>query len=177
MIFHLAMIINQSQYINIGRSIVRIAIYLTTGIFLTMDIESNSTAHQILAMIQSEGELGLTRTPSFTGQTVFALWLCSSKLEVQLRPNHKPIELAAKWNRLIKKYSSQREQTDEEPLLCLKRNVFLSRSDEEQIKETKVLELLYAEARNNVLQGNKLFTYFIFLYMFYINVLYNLFVF
>ena len=144
MIFHLAMIINQSQYINIGRSIVRIAIYLTTGIFLTMDIESNSTAHQILAMIQSEGELGLTRTPSFTGQTVFALWLCSSKLEVQL---------------------------------CLKRNVFLSRSDEEQIKETKVLELLYAEARNNVLQGNKLFTYFIFLHMFYINVLYNLFVF
>ncbi|CAL7949594.1 unnamed protein product [Xylocopa violacea] len=147
---------NQSQYLNVGRSSVRIAVYLMTGIFLTMDIEQNSTAHQILAMIQAEGELGLTRT-SFTGQTVFALWLCSSRLEVQLRPNHKPLELAVKWNRLVKKYSSQTEETDEEPLLCLRRNVFLSRSDEEQIKEAKVLELLYAEARNNVLQGKQFY--------------------
>lgn len=154
------MIVNQTQYLNVGRSTVRIAVYLMTGIFLSMDVEHSSTAHQILAMIQSEGELGLTRTPLFTSQTVFALWLCSSRLEVQLHPNHKPLELAAKWNRLVKKYSSQREETDEEPLLCLRRNVFLSRSDEEQIKEAKVLELLYAEARNNVLQGNQLFNYF-----------------
>lgn len=147
--------VNQSQYLNVGRSTVRIAVYLMTEVFLTMDIEQNSTAHQILTMIQSEAELGLARTPLPTGQTVFALWLCSSKLEVQLRPNHKPIELATKWNRLVKKYSSETEDTDEEPLLCLRRNVFLSRTDEEQIKEAKVLELLYAEARNNVLQGKQ----------------------
>lgn len=151
------MAVNQSQYINVGRSTVKVAVYLMTGIFLTIDIEQSSTAHQILTMIQSEAELGLTRTPLFAGQTVFALWLCSSRLEVQLRPNHKPIELASKWNRLVKKYSSQRKETDEESLLCLRRNVFLSRSDEEQIKEGKVLELLYAEARNNVLQGKRIF--------------------
>ncbi|XP_078033986.1 FERM domain-containing protein 8 Bili isoform X1 [Augochlora pura] len=144
---------NQPQYLNVGRPTVRIAVYLMTGMFLTMDIEQNFTAQQILAIIQSEGELGLTRASLLTGQTVFALWLCSSSLEVQLRPNHKPIELAAKWNRLVRKYSSQNEECDEEPLLFLRRNVFLSRADEEQIKEAKVLELLYAEARNNVLQG------------------------
>lgn len=150
------MVVNQPQYLNIGRPTVRIAVYLMTGVFLTMDVEQNSTAQQILTIIQAEGELGLIRTPLLTGQTVFALWLCSSRLEVQLRPNHKPIELAAKWNRLAKKYSSQREEGDEEPLLCLRRNVFLSRIEEEQIKEGKVLELLYAEARNNVLQGEQI---------------------
>ncbi|XP_076656639.1 FERM domain-containing protein 8 Bili [Halictus rubicundus] len=144
---------NQPQYLNVGRPTVRIAVYLMTGMFLTMDIEQNFTTQQILAIIQSEGELGLTRASLLIGQTVFALWLCSSSLEVQLRPNHKPIELAAKWNRLVRKYSSQSEDCDEEPLLFLRRNVFLSRADEEQIKEAKVLELLYAEARNNVLQG------------------------
>ncbi|XP_031831338.1 FERM domain-containing protein 8 Bili [Nomia melanderi] len=148
-----SMMTNQPQYLNVSRPTVRIAVYLMTGVFLTMDIEQNFTAQQILALIQSEGELGLTRASLLTGQTVFALWLCSSSLEVQLRPNHKPIELAAKWNRLVRKYSSQNEECDEEPLLFLRRNVFLSRVDEEQIKEAKVLELLYAEARNNVLQG------------------------
>lgn len=148
---------NQSQYLNVGRSTVKIAVYLKTGIFLTMDIEPDFTAHQILTMIQSEAVLGLSRILLLNGQTIFALWLCSSRLQIQLHPNHKPLELAAKWNRLIKEYSSETEESDEEPLLYFKRNVFLSRLDEVQIKEAKVLELLYAEARNNVLGGKKFY--------------------
>lgn len=123
---------------------------------LMMDIERNATAQQVINTIQSESELGLARTPPFTSsQPVFALWLCSSQLEVQLRPTHKPLELATKWPRLVNKYCSQRcRDSDEEPIMYFRRNVFLSRRDEEQIKEPKVMELLYAEAKKNVLEGN-----------------------
>ncbi|XP_015182613.1 PREDICTED: putative FERM domain-containing protein FRMD8P1 isoform X2 [Polistes dominula] len=149
----LSMMMSQAQYMNTGRATVRIAVYLMSGVFITMEVEQNSTAQQILAIVQTEAELGLARAPPLIGQPVFALWLCSSQLEIQLRPNHKPIELAARWNRLVKKYGALRDETDEEPILYFRRNVFLSRYDEEQIKEAKVLELLYAEARHNVLQG------------------------
>lgn len=146
---------NQPQYSNTGRSTIRIAVYLMTGVFLTMEIEQNATAQQIFTIVQSEAELGLLRFSLVTTTPVFALWMCSSQMEVQLRPTHKPVELAAKWNYLVNKYSSQVED-DEEPLLYFRRNIFLSRTEEEQIKDTKVLELLYAEARHNVLQGELL---------------------
>lgn len=144
---------NQPQYSNTGRPTVRIAVYLMTGVFLTMEIEQNTTAQQIFTIVQSEAELGLSRFSLSTTTPVFALWMCSSQLEVQLRPTHKPVELAAKWNYLVNKYSSYAEDSDEEPLLYFRRNIFLSKSEEEQIKDIKVLELLYAEAKYNVLQG------------------------
>lgn len=145
---------NQPQYSNTGRPTIRIAVYLMTGVFLTMEIEQNATAQQIFMIVQSEAELGLLRFSLVTTTPVFALWMCSSQMEVQLRPTHKPVELAAKWSYLVNKYSSHVEDSDdEEPLLYFRRNIFLSRIEEEQIKDTKVLELLYAEARHNVLQG------------------------
>lgn len=145
---------SQPQYSNTGRPTVRIAVYLMTGVFLTMEVEQNATAQQIFAIVQSEAELGLSRFVLVTTTPVFALWMCSPQLEVQLRPTHKPVELAAKWNYLVNKYSSHTENSDgDEPLLYFRRNIFLSKAEEEQIKDTKVLELLYAEARHNVLQG------------------------
>ncbi|XP_066590693.1 putative FERM domain-containing protein FRMD8P1 isoform X2 [Prorops nasuta] len=145
---------SQLQYPNPGRSTIRIAVYLMTGVILTLDIEQNYTSEEILAILESEAELGLARSPSAVGQPVFALWLCSSQLEVQLRPSQRPVELAPKWKHLIKKYGwYQYGELDEEPILCFRRNVFLSRTEEEQIKEAKILELLYAEAKHNVLQG------------------------
>ncbi|KAK0082262.1 hypothetical protein PV325_010762 [Microctonus aethiopoides] len=136
------------------RKNIRIAVYLMSGVLLTMEVERNASAQQILSIVQAEAELGLIRTPPIIGQPVFAMWMCSSQLELQLRPNHRPIELASKWNNLINKYGENRGQrTDEEPILYFRRNVFLSKKDEEQIKEPKILELLYAEARHNVLEG------------------------
>lgn len=126
-----------------------------SGVLLTMEVDRNTTAQHILSIVQSEAELGLSRTPPINGQPVFAMWMCSSQLELQLRPNHRPIELAAKWSGLVNKYGSKKTRTDEEPLLYFRRNVFLSRKDEEQIKEPKVLELLYAEAQHNVLEGKE----------------------
>ncbi|XP_015117686.1 putative FERM domain-containing protein FRMD8P1 [Diachasma alloeum] len=135
-----------------SRQSVRIAVYLMSGVFLTMEVERNATAQQIQSIVQTEPEIGMSRLPQISGETVFAMWMCSSQLELQLRPNHRPIDLASKWSKLVNKYGT-REQSDEEPLLYFRRNVFLSRRDEEMIKDPKMLELLYAEARHNVLEG------------------------
>lgn len=151
---------SQSQYSNTGRPTVYIAIYLMTGVLLKIEVEQNVTAQQILTIVQSEAELGLSRLSLVTATPIFALWMCSPQLEVQLRPTHKPVKLATKWNYLVNKYSSSNgdESDDEEPLLYFRRNIFLSRTEEEQIKDTKVLELLYAEARHNVLQGKVVYS-------------------
>lgn len=125
-----------------------------SDVTLITEIEKNATTQQVLDIVESEAELGLARVPPLTSnQPVFGLWLCSAQLEVQLRPTHRPLEVAAKWPRLTLKYGTQNVKPDEQPVLCLRRNVFLSRKDEELIKEPKILELLYAEAKHNVLHG------------------------
>ncbi|XP_043462043.1 FERM domain-containing protein 8 [Leptopilina heterotoma] len=136
-----------------SRSTVCIAVYLMSEVVLTMDVEKNATAQQIINVIQSDNDLGLMRSPTTVGSSIFAVWLCSSQLEIQLQPTHRPLELAGKWRKLVTKHGSQSGKEDEEPVLYFRRNVFLSRHDEEQIKEPKILELLYAEARHNVLEG------------------------
>ncbi|XP_033216736.1 FERM domain-containing protein 8 isoform X2 [Belonocnema kinseyi] len=142
----------QSQ-VNVSRSTISIAIYLMSEVVLTMEVEKQVTVQQCMNIVQSDAELALARTPPIIGQPVFALWLCSSQLEVQLKPSHRPLQLAAKWSRLVKKYGFQTGADDGEPVLYFRRNVFLTRHEEELIKEPKVLELLYAEARHNVLEG------------------------
>lgn len=143
----------QTQHMNKTKPTSRIAIYLMSGVILTMEVEQHVTSQEITAMIQSERELGLGRTTPSLAQPVFALWLCSRQLEVQLGSTHKPLELGSRWPRLLAKYGSDGIQDDEQPVLYFRRNVFLSRSDEEQVKEAKTLELLYAEAKYNVLEG------------------------
>ncbi|XP_048507612.1 FERM domain-containing protein 8 isoform X2 [Athalia rosae] len=124
-----------------------------SGVILTMEVDCSITSQEIISIIQSEKELGLGRNTPSLGQPVFALWLCSQQLEVQLGPTHKPLELGSRWQRLVAKYGSEGVREEEQPVLYFRRNVFLSRSDEEQVKEAKTLELLYAEARYNVLEG------------------------
>ena len=168
MTFYFSTDLSNSQPLNCGRGNIRIAIYLMSDIILSIEVERSATAQQILNIIQSDGDLGLARTPPVHGQPVFALWLCSAQLEVQLRPTHKPLDVAAKWPRLILKYGSQDVKDKKEPILCLRRNVFLSRKDEEQIKEPKILELLYAEAKQNVLNGTTTFFFFFFFFFFFL---------
>ncbi|XP_012254740.1 FERM domain-containing protein 8 isoform X1 [Athalia rosae] len=143
----------QAQQSSTRNPGVRIAVYLMSGVILTMEVDCSITSQEIISIIQSEKELGLGRNTPSLGQPVFALWLCSQQLEVQLGPTHKPLELGSRWQRLVAKYGSEGVREEEQPVLYFRRNVFLSRSDEEQVKEAKTLELLYAEARYNVLEG------------------------
>ena len=75
--------------VNASRSTICIAVYLMSEVVLTMEVEKNVTVQQIIHIIQSDTELGLARSPPIIGQPVFALWLSSFQLELQLKPSHR----------------------------------------------------------------------------------------
>ena len=57
------------------------------------------------------------------------------------------------WNHFLQRFSSapQHLKAVDEPVLSLQRNVFCSKREEQAVKDTKVLELLYEEAKYNML--------------------------
>ena len=86
-------------------------------------------------------------------QEVLALWMTSPLLEVQLKPHHKPFFIRREWNHFLQRFSSasQDQKAADEPVLSLQRNVFCPRREEQQLKDHRVLELLYEEAKYNIL--------------------------
>lgn len=56
--------------------------------------------------------------------------------EIQLKPQHKPLEVRQNWQYLLGKYSDASESRKErdEPRIALQRSVFLPRYDEERLK-------------------------------------------
>ena len=76
-------------------------------------------------------------------------------LDVQLKPHHKPFYIRREWNHFLQRFSSapvERKALDE-PILSLQRNVFFPKRDEVKIRDHKSLELLYEEAKYNILTG------------------------
>ncbi|KAJ8924195.1 hypothetical protein NQ315_006986 [Exocentrus adspersus] len=121
---------------------------------IMMEIEDTPTANVELisqAIINSD-ELALNK--QLVSQ-VFTLWMVSPLLELQLKPSHKPYETRQNWRSLLAQYShaSYNRQLRDEPKLLFQRNVFFPQHLEEKIKDQKILELLYEEARHNVLDG------------------------
>ncbi|KAK9745163.1 FERM central domain [Popillia japonica] len=81
--------------------------------------------------------------------------MSSPLLELQLKPTHKPYEVRRAWRSLIEKFShgSHKKQQRDEPIILFQRNVFFPQHLEEKIKDQRILELLYEEARRNILEG------------------------
>lgn len=75
--------------------------------------------------------------------------------EVQLKPNHQPLGVRKNWKRLLHNYSTAThlEAESDEPRICLRRSAYFSKREEMRIKDAKILELFYAEARHNILSG------------------------
>ncbi|KAK7915856.1 hypothetical protein WMY93_011617 [Mugilogobius chulae] len=88
-------------------------------------------------------------------QDVFAFWLCSPLLELQLKPRHQPYKLCRQWHDLLYRFTEASEEdiSQDEPFLQYRRNVFYSKSKELQIDDEAVLRLLYEEAKSNILSG------------------------
>lgn len=131
----------------------KMCVYLMSRVALHMDVEDgvNITVQELVQSILQVEELGLPRVAA----NIFTLWMCSGLLELQLKPHHKPYEICHKWRTLVSKYSAasvSRIERDE-PILSFQRNVFFSKRDEEKIKDQKLLDLLYEEARYNILEG------------------------
>ncbi|XP_069595584.1 FERM domain-containing protein 8 isoform X1 [Ranitomeya imitator] len=86
---------------------------------------------------------------------VFALWLISPFLEVQLKPRHHPYKVCRQWHDLLGRFTNctlEDIQLDE-PSLQLRRNIYFPKSKELQITDGGILRLLYEEAKYNVLEG------------------------
>ncbi|GAB5578083.1 FERM domain-containing protein 8 isoform X1 [Prionailurus iriomotensis] len=84
---------------------------------------------------------------------VFALWLVSPLLEVQLKPKHQPYKLGRQWPELLLRFTDAPDDdvAMDEPSLQFRRNVFFPKRRELQIHDEEVLRLLYEEAKGNVL--------------------------
>ncbi|CAH1393403.1 unnamed protein product [Nezara viridula] len=131
----------------------KVCVYMMTDLALRMEIEdgTNATVQDLVQSITQEEQLRLPRVAS----TIFTLWMSSGLLELQLKPHHKPLHIRNKWPVLLAKYAhaSESRQRRDEPVLSFKRNVFYPLNQEERIKDEKILELLYAEAKYNILEG------------------------
>uniref|UniRef100_A0A914UIZ4 FERM domain-containing protein 8 n=1 Tax=Plectus sambesii TaxID=2011161 RepID=A0A914UIZ4_9BILA len=94
--------------------------------------------------------------PVGLARNVFALWMMSPLLEVQLKPHHIALDVRRNWAGLLKKFtnSSQEEIEVDEPLLVFRRNVLLSVENEQDVYyHEKATEVLFLDARDQVLSG------------------------
>ncbi|XP_049776229.1 putative FERM domain-containing protein FRMD8P1 isoform X2 [Schistocerca cancellata] len=128
-------------------------IYLMSKVVLNMEIEDghSATVQELVQYVMQEEELALPRVAS----NIFTLWMCSGLLEIQLKLFHKPFDVRKRWQSLVSQYTNATDsQIDrDEPILSFQRNVFFSKRDEEKIKDQKLLDLLYDEAKYNILEG------------------------
>jgi len=128
-----------------------VCVYLMSAVAVQMEVEegANATVTDLVSSLLEEEELGLPRAT----QDILSLWMNSPLLEVQLKPHHKPFFIRREWNHFLQRFSSapQNLKALDEPVLSLQRNVFCSKREEQGVKDHKVLELLYEEAKYNML--------------------------
>ncbi|XP_061400406.1 FERM domain-containing protein 8, partial [Musca vetustissima] len=130
-------------------------VYLMSRIAVHMEIEGTGQCPSQVMLAATVGceELGIAN--KLLAQSIFGLWMGSALLEIQLKAHHRPYAVRILWPKLLQKFShgNLTQVTFDEPMLMLRRSVFFSRRDEEKIKDHRILELLYEEAKYNVLCG------------------------
>jgi len=130
-----------------------VCIYLMSAVGIKLEVEDGAsvTCGELINTLTEEDELNLPRQAT----EVFSLWMTSPLLEVQLKPHHKPFYIRREWNHFLQRFSSAplEKKTIDEPILSFQRNVFFHKRDEVKIRDSKVLEFLYEEAKYNILTG------------------------
>lgn len=111
-------------------------VFLMTRVAVHMEIEETPSCPTKVYLAAALGchELGITN--KLFAQNIFALWMMSPFLELQLNPSHSPFLVCTAWQSLLGKFStanSKQKQWDE-PMLTLRRNVFLTLCEEELIE-------------------------------------------
>lgn len=138
----------------VPNAVTPVCIYLYNRIALIMEVEdTSSTTNEVLCQaIFNCDELNFNKQ---LAAQVFTLWMKSPLLELQLKPAHKPFQIQHNWRHLVEQYShaSYNRQQRDEPVVSFQRNVFFQQHVEEKIKDQKIMELLYEEAKQNILRG------------------------
>ncbi|XP_026471357.1 FERM domain-containing protein 8 [Ctenocephalides felis] len=130
-------------------------IYLMSRVAIRLEVEDTAScpARVMAAAALHADDLGVANRA--LAAAVFCLWMTSPLLEVQLKPLHRPFEVRRAWSILLERFGhgTANQHARDEPIISLQRNVFFPKQNEDKIKDPKIIELLYEEARHNVLGG------------------------
>ncbi|XP_075426000.1 FERM domain-containing protein 8 isoform X2 [Ascaphus truei] len=141
----------RSSVSSAGARSLDVIVYLINNeaVPLTVDGLPAITAQDLHRVIRDVLQL-----PDIT-QEVFALWLISPLLEVQLKPKHHPYKVCRQWPDLLARFTncSNDDIHQDEPSLQFRRNIFFPKARELQISHEGVLRLLYEESKYNILEG------------------------
>lgn len=140
---------HRSSVSSVGARAADVLVYLADDTVVPLAVEnlSSISAHELHRAVREVLQL-----PDVALE-VFALWLVSPLLEVQLKPKHQPYKLGRQWPELLLRFTdaSDDDVAVDEPSLQFRRNVFFPKRRELQIHDEDVLRLLYEEAKGNVL--------------------------
>jgi hypothetical protein len=134
-----------------------IRIFFSDGKCVQFTVEGGSVARaeDLLQLVAEHLNI-----PEEIAHEVFALWLTSPLLEVQLKPQHIAAEVHNKWPSFLRKYTYANEAdiVYDEPLLILKRKVSLSPEMEKKyIQDCEgIVDTLYLDAKDEYLSGRYL---------------------
>ncbi|KAK3876580.1 hypothetical protein Pcinc_018643 [Petrolisthes cinctipes] len=133
---------------------VEVCVFLHSRVAVRLRLEDGArvTAQELQAMVIEEEDVALPKQ----AMEVFAIWMVSPVLEIQLKPYQRALEVRRQWGQLLKRFTQlptlrpQDQRYAYEPKMVLRRNVFFSKRDEVKIRDAKILELLYEEAQWNM---------------------------
>ncbi|XP_068228996.1 FERM domain-containing protein 8 isoform X2 [Palaemon carinicauda] len=135
------------------RKRVEVCVFLHSRVAVRLRLEDGAriTAQELQAMVIEEEDVALPKQ----AMEVFAIWMVSPVLEIQLKPYQRALEVRRQWGELLKRFTQIPSRPQDaryayEPKMVLRRNVFFSKRDEVKIRDAKILELLYEEAQWNM---------------------------
>lgn len=115
---------------------------------LNLNDGANTTVHQLNT--QMLREFNMPETPY---GDIFTIWICSPSLELQLKPEHKPLEQINSWKRRIVGNLTDGDPKNEEPILKWRRNAKISLIVEREVPHPDAVRLLFHEAEFNYINA------------------------
>ncbi|XP_048237783.1 krev interaction trapped protein 1-like [Haliotis rufescens] len=84
---------------------------------------------------------------------IFTIWICSNSLELQLKPEHEPMNQLRIWQTRTVGMLSDANPDHEEPVLKWRRNAKIGVEIEKQLTHQKAIDLLFHEAYYNYINA------------------------
>ncbi|KAM8817986.1 FERM domain-containing protein 8 [Rhynchonycteris naso] len=139
----------RSSVSSVGARAADVLVYLADDSVVPLAVENlpSVSAHELHRAVREVLQL-----PD-VAMDIFALWLVSPLLEVQLKPKHQPYKLGRQWPELLLRFTDAPDDdvATDEPSLQFRRNVFFPKRRELQVHDEETLRLLYEEAKGHVL--------------------------
>ncbi|TKR95099.1 hypothetical protein L596_009314 [Steinernema carpocapsae] len=119
------------------------------NLMLPLDHGQDTTADELKALMCKELEM------EGSVCNLFAIWICSKRLSLQLKGDHKVQLHLKKWDQKLAKFGHEDVSvSDDKPRLVFRRDAKATLAQEEKARlNERALILLYEEARENFLKG------------------------